>query len=205
MCKPKTIAKVTQTDEGTLTEIDRGIYPERRLEVRNSRLAIPRIVAEFRHSQGTAQELVDREVTRIANSVLLAQKDERPHVREAAGRLACSLSMFKTYISESDVLGAAFCGILIGRQDEELRIKMQHEENAMRGQAEHNRGLDRVAEIAGERRERRAEIKAAVEDRIKRRGRHKRPSNTQIFSETAGLFQVSIPTVRRMREKISTL
>ncbi len=83
-------------------------------------------------SKSTAQQLVDDQVQEITDRLYRAKADTRPHVQAAAGQLACSLSMMKLGISEGDVLGTAFRGMLVGRQDHQLRIKMEHEEKAKR-------------------------------------------------------------------------
>jgi hypothetical protein len=129
----KPIVAETKTGEGLLKETDRGIYVERTMEVKDWGVAVPRMVDKFHRSKASGQQLVDGQMQGVAELVRIARTDEREHVRTAAGNLACSLSMMKMYLREDDVLGAAFCGILVGTQAEQLRIKIEHEENAAHG------------------------------------------------------------------------
>ena len=85
----------------------------------------------------------------------------------------------------------------LGMLDERLRTRALVDSTIEVGLRGQKRGMDRVEQIANERRERRAQIKARVDERRRRRGHHKTPSDTQIFNETADEFGVSITTVRR--------
>ena len=126
------IETVTETDEAVLREIDRGIYRDRHKSYRSWNTWISESAAEFQRSKRTAQQLVDDQVQEITDLLHRARADTRPHVQAAAGQLACSLSMMKLGISENDVLGTAFRGMLVGRQAHQLWIKMEHEEKAKR-------------------------------------------------------------------------
>jgi hypothetical protein len=126
------IETVTETDEAVLREIDRGIYRDRHKSYRSWNTWISESAAEFQRSKRTAQQLVDDQVQEITDLLHRAKADTRPHVQAAAGQLACSLSMMKLGISEGDVLGTAFRGMLVGRQAHQLWIKMEHEEKAKR-------------------------------------------------------------------------
>jgi hypothetical protein len=140
---------------------------------------------------------IDSELKRILGNARIGKADPREHVRKAANDLLTSVFWLHKAIAEGNLRAVAYYGVEVGTNDEQLLIKLAHEENAMRGKRSKKRGHDRVEQIARARRERRAEIKAEVEERRRRRGRHKTPSDTQIYSETAAQFGVSIPTVRR--------
>jgi hypothetical protein len=140
---------------------------------------------------------IDSELKRVLGNARLGKADPREHVRTSAADLLTSVFMLRKAVAEGNLLAVAYYGVEVGTLDEQLLVKLNHEENAMRGRRSKKRGLDRVEQIAKGRRERRAEIKAEVEDRRRRRGRHTTPSDTQIYSETAAKFRVSIPTVRR--------
>ena len=131
----------------------------------------------------------------LANAENVTKTTADRDMRDAAELLISTIHELKTrLVPEAE--GVLNFALLVGRLDEQLYART-FIPAVQKGRRAETRGQDRVHAIAAKRRERREEIKAHVADRIRHRGRHKTPSNTQIFRETAELFSVSIPTIRR--------
>ena len=99
-------------------------------------------------------------------------------------------------IADGNVQTTAFEGIRLGQTYERMMVR-PFEPDVSLGRGQKRRGREQVAQIAEGRRERAQKILAYLNERRKRRGRHKTPYDTAIYSDAAAKFNVSIPTVRR--------
>ena len=76
---------------------------------------------------------IDSELKRIIGNARIGKADPREHVRKAAGDLLTSVFFLHKAIAEGNLRAVAYYGIEVGTNDEQLLVKLAHEENAMRG------------------------------------------------------------------------
>jgi len=95
---------------------------------------------------------LDEELRRIIGNASIGKADPREHVQKAAGDVLTAIYHLNMVLATGDVKAAATRGIEVGTLDEQLRIKLNHEEKAkremVRKAGKRKRDLERKSESA---------------------------------------------------------
>jgi len=132
-----------KSNKPSVTDSDTGIYQQYSTyagvdtHTPEALAAVAASIAKNWHFPTLAQEL-----KRIYGNARIGKNDPLEHVRTEAQKLAirkaaddllASLFHLRQVIATGDIHAAVSCGIEVGTLDEQLRIRLNHEENAMTG------------------------------------------------------------------------
>lgn len=169
-----------------------GIYPTIR-HTAETREDVEAICAMWQAATPSVAEIIDG-IEKSARAVL----DSKPAavMQADAIHVVTQCKALRQSIASGNVEATAYHGIALGQRYAELLVR-RHEPSVRLGRGQQRRGREHAATVAAKRRQRREKIRSCVEEHIRKRGRHKTPSDTAIYKRTAMAFGVSIPTVRR--------
>ena len=133
---------------------------------------------------------LDEELRRIIGNARKA--DPRKNVQEAAGDVLTAIYRLNMVLATGDVRAAAARGIEVGTLDEQLRIKLAHEEKALTGSKFIKASEKGTENLTRETHARYIEINAWIAEKMKVRCK---VSLTQRRHQAADEFGVSLDTV----------